>query len=64
MFEESAIKHILSAKVWLYGFEIDFWQNLTDFLFCLIVVLFVTAKKLNTDSSQFPSLETQVIVKL
>ena len=31
VFGEGAMKHILRAKVWLYGSEIVFWQNLTDF---------------------------------
>ena len=36
VFEESAIEHILSAKVWLYGFESVLWQKLTDY--CLLPV--------------------------
>ena len=43
LFEEGAIEHILSVKLWLYGLESVFWQNLTDCLLCLVVVLFVTA---------------------
>ena len=26
VFNEGAIKHILGAKVWLYGFQSIFWQ--------------------------------------
>ena len=35
-FDEGAIKHILRSKVGLYGFEINFWQNLTDV--CLLSI--------------------------
>ena len=31
VFDEGAIKHILGAKVWLYGFQSIFWQVLIDF---------------------------------
>ena len=44
-FGEGAMKDILRAKVWLYGLESVFWQNLTfNFLFVVyLLVLFVTA---------------------
>ena len=38
MFPEAAIKHILRAKEWLYGFESVFCQFLTDFLFVLYLL--------------------------
>ena len=41
MFEEGAIEYILRAKVWLYGFESVFWQNLTDFLFVVYLLFFL-----------------------
>ena len=41
VFEEGAIKHILRAKVWHYGFESVFWQNLTDFLFVVYLLFFL-----------------------
>ena len=63
VFKEGAREHILRTKVRPYGFENVLWQNLTDFLF-VVNVLIVTAWKLNADSSLFPSLETLVLVNL
>ena len=43
MVAESAIEHILTAIVWIYGFESVFSQILIDFFVCCLYVLFVTA---------------------
>ena len=47
---EGAIEHILSAKVWLYGFERVSGKNLTDFL--LVVYLFF-CNHINNEYQQF-----------
>ena len=35
LFEEGAIKYILSAKIWLDGFDSVFWQVSIEILFVL-----------------------------
>ena len=41
VFDEGAIKRILRAKIWLYGFESVFWQVLFDFLFVFYLFFFL-----------------------
>ena len=41
MFKERAIDCILRAKVWIYGFENVFCQNLTYFLFVVYLLFFL-----------------------
>ena len=41
VFDEGAIEQVLRAKVWLYGFESNFWLVLIDFLFIVYLLFFL-----------------------
>ena len=50
VFDEDAIEHTLSAKIWLYGFNSVFCQVLIKLLI-VVICCFLLHKKLKKDSS-------------
>ena len=50
--EEGAIKHFSRTKLWLYVFKSFFWQNLTDFLIVVFLLVFF-CNRLKIECQQF-----------
>ena len=53
VFEEGAIKHISRAKIWLYGFQSVFWQNLS--VFRMLSICFSFCNRIKIEYQQFLS---------